>query len=70
MPIDQIPSTGLSANVITLSANSSSIQNVNSVNFINTSSVTVTVSQGATSNVANVAINNRVTSAMMFVLGG
>lgn len=74
MPIDKFPSTGgLDSNVISITANTGSLINANSVNFNNTSTITVAVGQGATSNIANVSFTaqTRVTSlGIVLALGG
>jgi len=70
MALDKIPSTSISgSNVISVTANSSSTVNVNSVNFINTSSIKVTVEQGAFG-VANVSFTSPVSLGMVIALGG
>ena len=74
MPIDKFPSTGgLDSNVISITANTGSLINANGINFNNTSTVTVVVAQGPTSNIANVSLTaqSRVTSlGIVLALGG
>lgn len=59
----------ISGNTVTATANSGSAINANTVNFLNTSSVRVTVEQGATG-VANVSFTSTATLGMIIALGG
>jgi hypothetical protein len=69
MPLDTISASMISGNTVTATANSGSAINANTVNFLNTSSVRVTVEQGATG-VANVSFTSTATLGMIIALGG
>lgn len=69
MPLDTIPGSSISGNTVSIRANSESTIAANSVNFVNTSSVRVTVSQGSTGN-ANVSFTTTATIGLIIALGG
>ena len=73
--VDKIGGGSLGANVITVTANTGSIINANSINFNNTSTATISVAQGAggdANGVANVSISapGRVSLGLVLALGG
>lgn len=73
--VDRISGGSLGANVITLTANTGSIINANSINFNNTSTTTISVDQGAggaSNGVANVSISapGRISLGLVLALGG
>lgn len=69
MALDKILGTSVSGNTVLVTANSASTINANSINFLNTSTVTVTVEQGATS-VANVSFRTTASIGLIIALGG
>lgn len=74
MALDKILGTSIanpseSSNVITVTANSASTVNANGVNFINSSSVSVSVQPG-TGGKANVSFNAPVTLGLLIALSG
>ena len=72
MPIDTLPASSLnvSAIVIGVTANAASTVNANTINFNNTTTVTVNVQQGP-SGVANVSFSSegRVSLGLLMALG-
>lgn len=74
MPLDKILASSLvnpseTSNVITVTANSASTVNANGVNFINSSSVSVSVQPG-TGGKANISFTAPVTIGMVIALSG
>ena len=71
MPLSKIPASQIDGpSLIDVSANNAGTINVNTINFINTSSMTVSVVQGP-SGVANISCNPLSASlGMIIALGG
>ena len=69
MPLDTISSSSISGNTVSARANSGTAITANSLNFVNTSSVRVSVSQGSTGN-ANVSFTTTATIGLIIALGG
>jgi len=74
MALDKILGTSIAnpsetSNVITVTANSASIVNANGINFINSSSISVTVQPGVNGK-ANVSFSAPVTLGLVIALGG
>lgn len=69
MPLDRLPGSQISGNTVSLTANSASSITANVINFSNTSSVRVSVEQGATG-IANVSFTSTATLGMIIALGG
>lgn len=71
MPLDKLPTSQISGNTFTVTANSGSSIGANNINFSNTSTVTVSVTQGP-AGTANVALTGvgRVSLALAVALGG
>lgn len=71
MPLSKIPASQIDGpSLIDVSANNAGTINVNTINFINTSSMTVSVVQGP-SGVANISFNSLSASlGMIIALGG
>jgi hypothetical protein len=71
MPLSKIPASQIDGpSLIDVSANSAATVNANTINFINTSSVTVSVVQGP-SGTANVSFSSEgVSLGMVIALGG
>lgn len=69
MPLDRLPGSQISGNTVNVAANSASAISANTINFSNTSSVRVSVTQGATG-IANVSFTSTATLGMIIALGG
>jgi hypothetical protein len=69
MPLDTIATASISGNTLSVTANSASKINANSVNFSNTSSVRVNVDQGPTG-VANVSFSTSLPFGIIIALSG
>jgi hypothetical protein len=71
MPLSKIPASQIDGpSLIDVSANSAATINANTINFINTSSITVSVVQGP-SGVANISFSSlKNTLGMIIALGG
>lgn len=69
MPLDTIATTSISGNTLSVTANSASTINANTINFSNTSSVRVNVTQGPTG-VANVSFSTSLSLGMIIALSG
>lgn len=69
MPLDKISTAYISGNTVSVTANSASTISANVINFSNTSSVRVSVEQGATG-IANVSFTSTATLGMIIALGG
>ena len=69
MALDKVPTTQISGNTLIATANSGSSINASNVNFNNTSSISVSVQQGATGT-ANVSFSTAHSLAFTIALGG
>lgn len=70
MALDKIPASQISgSSIIGVTADSASTINANSINFLNTQSISVTVEQGA-SGVANVSFDAKLSLGMIIALSG
>ena len=69
MPLDKISAASITGNTVSVTANGASSISANAINFSNTSSVRVSVAQGATG-IANVSFTSTATLGMIIALGG
>jgi len=74
MPLDKILGTSIEAasnspNVVIVTANSASTVNTNTLNFINSTSVKVSVESGSSGR-ANISFNQPVTLGLLIALSG
>lgn len=69
MPLDTIATTSISGNTLSVTANSASTINANSINFSNTSTVRVNVTQGPVGT-ANVSFSTPLSLGMIIALSG
>jgi cation transport ATPase len=69
MPLDTISTSMITGNTVNVTANSGSLVSANAINFSNTSSVKVSVAQGATG-IANISFTSTVSLGMLIALSG